>query len=448
MNFIYTHIKTGMFQFKLFTVINLVQFCDGILYAYASLVQPIIKQEWNLSQSEDAQMASSFIIGIVIGSFLCAFIADLMGRKKSYVLFLGLSVFSIYYLSLVSTILQMLLVRLVVGMTYGITMPLGHVFSSESVESKFRGRFGLSLTISIITGKIYLVFLCFFYLQDLKTGNWRGMILLNLIPITLAFLGSIFILQETVRFQLAHEQYSQAFKQIDQMSIENNKDNAQLLTDNDKDGIIKWQITQRTVKNIEEQGILSRRYVGQTLRIWGLMILANLQNMSLFLLMPYLFAESNSSVWSVFLVFVSELLAAVLIYFVIDNKQYGGRIKVLLGSTLLLLIANTGLYFLRESFLVIGMQMIKVGTRGLFSTVLLVGSESYPTKLRSKISGTGQGIGKIASIPTPFLMLPLYYIDPYLPFLVLGILVIVMLIIVLTYPEDKTQQPLEGIKNQ
>ena len=42
--------------------------------------------------------------------------------------------------------------------------------------------------------------------------------------------------------------------------------------------------------------------------------------MSLFLLMPYLFAESNSSIWSVFLVFVSELLAAVLIYFVIDNK--------------------------------------------------------------------------------------------------------------------------------
>lgn len=109
-------------------------------------------------------MASSFIIGIVIGSFLCAFIADLMGRKKSYVLFLGLSVFSIYYLSLVSTILQMLLVRLVLGITYGITMPLGHVFSSESVEAKFRGRFGLSLTISIITGKIYLVFLCFFYL--------------------------------------------------------------------------------------------------------------------------------------------------------------------------------------------------------------------------------------------------------------------------------------------
>ena len=33
--------------------------------------------------------------------------------------------------------------------------------------------------------------------------------------------------------------------------------------------------------------------------------------------------------------------------------------------------------------------MIKVGTRGLFSTVLLVGAETYPTKLRSKISGTG-----------------------------------------------------------
>lgn len=85
------------------------------------------------------------------------------------------------------------------------------------------------------------------------------------------------------------------------------------------------------------------------------MVVSNLQTMSLFLLMPYLFAQNNSSIWSVFIVFVSELFAAVLIYFVIDNKKYGGRIKVLLGSTILLLIANTGLYFLRESFLVIGM---------------------------------------------------------------------------------------------
>lgn len=42
--------------------------------------------------------------------------------------------------------------------------------------------------------------------------------------------------------------------------------------------------------------------------------------MSLFLLMPYLFAENNSSIYSVFLVFVSELFAALIIYFVIDNK--------------------------------------------------------------------------------------------------------------------------------
>ena len=138
---------------------------------------------------------------------------------------------------------------------------------------------------------------------------------------------------------------------------------------------------------MNKDGLFSPDFKIITLKLWGLLILANYQNMSIYLLMPFLFAHNNSGFEAMLFLFIVELLFSFLIYHFIDNPKYGGRVKIIMISSIILLCVNFSLYVWGESILYIGLLAIKIATRGLFSTSLILTSESYPLKLRSKGSG-------------------------------------------------------------
>ena len=53
-----------------------------------------------------------------------------------------------------------------------------------------------------VLGKIYLIILCFIFLEDFTKGNWRSLLRFNSIPVGLVFIGTIIFLEETIRFEL------------------------------------------------------------------------------------------------------------------------------------------------------------------------------------------------------------------------------------------------------
>lgn len=85
--------------------------------------------------------------------------------------------------------------------------------------------------------------------------------------------------------------------------------------------------------------------------------------------------------------FLIEFVFAWGIYLYIDDPKYGGRVHIIIYASLLLIVTNGLLYFFRENFLFIGMLLIKIATRGMFSTLFIICCESYPLYLRSKASG-------------------------------------------------------------
>lgn len=97
------------------------------------------------------------------------------------------------------------------GIVFGATSPLGYVFITEVAVAKYRGRFGFSLTLMYVAGKAYLVGLCFLFLDDYTSGNWRGLIRFNGLPVIICFLLSILFLNETIRFYLNKGKYYTAF---------------------------------------------------------------------------------------------------------------------------------------------------------------------------------------------------------------------------------------------
>jgi hypothetical protein len=63
-------------------------------------------------------------------------------------------------------------------------------------------------------GKLYFVLLCYIFLNDYESGNWRELILFNSLPVFLCFAGTVFLISESPRFILAHGRYSEAFSAI------------------------------------------------------------------------------------------------------------------------------------------------------------------------------------------------------------------------------------------
>ena len=74
-----------------------------------SIMMTILESEWNLTQAGVASLGSSFLMGVVGGNFICAYITNAIGRKTSFTIFVGFSVLLVI---------------------------LGYVFISEEVVSK------------------------------------------------------------------------------------------------------------------------------------------------------------------------------------------------------------------------------------------------------------------------------------------------------------------------
>lgn len=84
---------------------------------------------------------------------------------------------------------------------------------------------------------------------------------------------------------------------------------------------------------------------------------------------------------------IIELGFGVLIYNLVDNARHGGRLKLMLYSAIALLASNTLLYVLRDAFLFIGLLIILLCIRVLFSVGYLLTCESFPLYLRSQSFG-------------------------------------------------------------
>lgn len=130
-----------------------------------SILMTILKQEWNLSVTEVSSLGAVYLMGTVIGSILCAYITDVLGRKRTFIIFCGLSSLCVYGISFTRRIEEILVLRFLFGMVFGLTYPLAYIYMSEVSISQNRGRMSFSLGLMYVLGKIYLVLLFFYFLK-------------------------------------------------------------------------------------------------------------------------------------------------------------------------------------------------------------------------------------------------------------------------------------------
>lgn len=68
-------------------------------------------------------------------------------------------------------------------------------------------------------GEMFVCLLSFLTLDNLKTGNWRLLLVLSTIPSFMIMIGAAIWLDESPRFLLLNRNYDEAFNVIDKMII-------------------------------------------------------------------------------------------------------------------------------------------------------------------------------------------------------------------------------------
>lgn len=100
--------------------------------------------------------------------------------------------------------------------------------------------------------------------------------------------------------------------------------------------------------------------------------------------------------------------------------------------------ANISLFLLKDKVLLLGLMFVKLTVRTNQSLISIITSETFPLYLRSKAVGIVNAVERLIIIPAPYIMLYLYYIEPYLPFGSLLVIVIAMAYTASKLTDDKT----------
>jgi len=76
-------INFGKYHYIVIFILGLVFISEGMEMCAISLIFPILKVEWQISENIQAIIGSSLFIGFFFGSLIAGMIADKIGRKKS-----------------------------------------------------------------------------------------------------------------------------------------------------------------------------------------------------------------------------------------------------------------------------------------------------------------------------------------------------------------------------
>jgi hypothetical protein len=253
-------------------------------------------------------------------------------------------------------------------------------------------------------------------------------------------------LSESPRFLLLKGQHEKAFDTINEMIKYNNKDcseqelNCILLSDFEKKDLANWA-TGQNQQNPEGMGqiaIFKAIFSGGgaiiTICIWYMWFYNGfiyngltyslpliLESIALSTNPNHIHNESQEDLLKIFYITLAEIPAAIFVFFMIENKNFGRKYTILLSAVFTAIFSL--LTFLSDSksllYICIG---TKISQQFSYLTIYPLTSEVYPTFLRSTGFGLATCMKRIATIIMPWMILGGIQTDIHKPFLVFSFL--------------------------
>jgi MFS family permease len=377
-------------------------FLGGIGFFIISLAIPLIKHEWELSQTTLGLLGSAAPIGAIFGAFIAGYCSDKYGRKK----ILSLSIFAILICSILSAFAQsitnLIIARIALGVSISMCYPVTASYLAEMMPKKNRGKQITKAMFTNCLGAVVGIASSYLIIHvDPEYNAWRFMLLLPALPATLALLIS-FKIPESPRWLISKGRIEEAECILSGLSISREK-------------LLAHKNDPFPISDHQYKDLFSRRFIRNTLlaclpwflmdiSFYGVGIFTPLIMQSLhFAYSASPFDYMNIIAKQTVIVNIFFLLGAFIAISLIDKVgrialQTWGFLAVTVGLLVLTLATVIPQPHLRMIMMFLGFFIFNFFINlGPNMTTYLIPAEIYPTALRASGHGFATSCGKIGA---------------------------------------------------
>jgi benzoate transport len=379
------------FQLGIVALCFLLNMNDGIDVLLVSFTATEIAKEWMLSKSLVGLIFSAGLIGMTIGCFSLAPIADRMGRRKVFLWSMACITIGMLGVSLAGSYPLILVSRLVTGLGIGGILPTMATIVSEYSNNKSR-----DFNVGLIQGgwPLGAILTGFFCTWAVPALGWRSAYLVMGCIALLLWIAVWRIMPESIPF-LCRMRPEKALLKI------NTQLKKMMLPPIEMTGSVP------ILQNIQPwKELITPEYKSSTIRLWIGIFFGFLTLYTLMSWVPTIAKESGMPFQLATYVGMALNLGAFLGVVAMGGlvTKVGSR-KTLLGF---MLIAFTIMVFYAQIMITYTWMMLLIFligffVQGGFNAYFPTATRIYPSHIRSTGVGMAFGIGRLGAILGPFL---------------------------------------------
>ncbi|EGR34660.1 major facilitator superfamily protein, putative [Ichthyophthirius multifiliis] len=437
----------GKFQIQTMFIITFIDFIDGAELNFLSISLQILKIEWNLESRQVEILSSSYYIGLVIGCIFSGYFCDFFGRKCSMQIGNLLQLFTIIWTVFVQDFYSFACIRILLGFSIGLTLIISGILSSEISSKHLRGRKIAILGGCIGLGKIYLLFISSFFLDDLSKGNWRAIVICQAVLLLILNILNFLILEESARLLVSQNKLEEAVKILNKMGKMNKKEEYIPINEQERNQLQNWRDYKFKQKiNFKQQFkeiFLQEKYKNVTWRLLFGFTTQNFIYSSLMIILPFVLHQGGFGVFDLLIIDISEIPASIFCFFIIDLKSIG-RVKIINSMLVLLIILSVSVYFFWMNFIIVGSFFINFCMKTYNICLCTILYESYGTQHRALGSSINVAFGRFAGVFGPFIIYKIFLYAQQLTYITFSLVFFITFLIFLYFPIEKSNVNLDS----
>lgn len=399
-------------------------------YAYIS---PMLKESWNVQDSEIALGASLTVLGYVIGAVLITIYADLYGRKPALVISVLLLAGGSILTASAQDMTQMVIFRLITGIGIGSEIAIVTTYIGEISPKSKRGRYTSLIVFFGWTGIALSGPISFAIFQGeinsfVQIDGWRIILAIAVIPALFALILRM-NMPESLRWLISKGKMEEANRLLiklglDPITRQGVVNHPEMENATNKVSDVTKEFKQEDKKGLKSSShgankdlsilfrniVTNRRIVFSRISIlsaiWSLALIpiyASLLLVVEYTNQGYEIGESISVNMIATSGFVAGGICSLIIADRIERKYQIALSCALMGMAFIL----RGIFIQDYLGLIISSIMAFGANAWLISNLLTYTAENFPTEIRSTCSGIVEGAGRLIATVGPFVFIML-----------------------------------------
>ena len=181
-------------QWRIWGLATAGKFFEGLVVFMTGVALPLIVMEFGLTATQKGVVSAAVLFGILVGASALGGLADHYGRKRMFIVEMGIFTGFLILLTLSGSYLWLVVCMFGMGTALGCDYPTAHMVISESIPSRNRGRLVLSAFAFQAIGALVGSFVGYLILyENPAIGAWRWMYATAIIPAILVIFGRFYI---------------------------------------------------------------------------------------------------------------------------------------------------------------------------------------------------------------------------------------------------------------